>query len=55
MEAAGASWQTILYSGAEHSFTNRDMVARPGFSYNAWADRESWSAMQAFFDGVLAA
>jgi dienelactone hydrolase len=53
MKAAGASWQTMLFSGAEHSFTNRDVAARPGFSYNAWADGLSWSAMQAFFDGVL--
>jgi dienelactone hydrolase len=53
METAGAKWQTALYSGAEHSFTNRDMVARPGFSYNPWADHESWAAMQTFFDAVL--
>jgi dienelactone hydrolase len=55
MEDAGANWQALLFSGAEHSFTNRDMVPRPGFSYNAWADRQSWAAMQAFFDDVLGA
>src|SRR5262245_37304615 len=53
MKTAGAVWQTLLFSGAEHSFTNKDVQARPGFRYDAWADGQSWSAMRTFFDGVL--
>jgi dienelactone hydrolase len=52
MIAAGATFQTLLFSGTMHSFTNKDTPARPGFAYNAWADQQSWSAMQSFFQAL---
>lgn len=52
MMAAGARFQTLLISGAMHSFTNRDAPSMPGFGYNAWADAQSWAAMQAFFGAL---
>jgi dienelactone hydrolase len=53
MNTAGATWQTVLYSGVGHSYTNKDIPVQPGFSYHAWADEQSWSAMRSFFDGLL--
>jgi dienelactone hydrolase len=47
--AAGAKFQTLLFSGTSHAFTNKDAPSRPGFGYNAWADQQSWAAMQSFF------
>jgi dienelactone hydrolase len=53
MIAAGAQFQTLLFSGTLHSFTNTDTPSsRPGFGYNAWADQQSWSAMQSFFNAL---
>ena len=52
MIAAGAKFQTLLFSGTSHAFTNKDTPARPGFSYNSWADHQSWSAMQSFFQAL---
>jgi dienelactone hydrolase len=49
MIAAGAKFQTLLFSGTMHSFTNKDAPSMPGFGYGAWADQQSWAAMQAFF------
>jgi dienelactone hydrolase len=49
MTAAGARFQTLLFSGTMHAFTNKDIPSMPGFGYSAWADQQSWSAMQAFF------
>lgn len=54
MMAAGARFQTLLFSGTAHAFTNKDAPSRPGFGYNAWADQQSWSAMQAFFQALEA-
>ena len=54
MTAAGADWQTVVYGGAEHSFTNPDAGGMPGLKYDAAADRRSWAAMNALFDEVLA-
>jgi dienelactone hydrolase len=52
MMAAGARFQTLLFSGAMHSFTNKDAPTMPGFGYDAWADQQSWAAMQAFFQAL---
>jgi len=49
MIAAGAKFQTLLFSGTKHAFTNKDAPSIPGFGYSAWADQQSWSAMQSFF------
>ena len=54
MLAAGAKFQTLLFSGTMHSFTNKDAPSIPGFGYNAWADQQSWSAMRAFFEALEA-
>ena len=54
MIAAGAKFQTLLFSGVMHAFTNKDAPSRPGFGYNAWADQQSWSAMQSFFQALEA-
>ena len=55
MSDAGVDWQMILYGGAGHSFTNRDIDAWgfPGFAYNAAADRRSWQVMRAFLQEAL--
>ncbi len=51
MTAAKADWQLVLYSGAVHSFTQKEAGDdnSKGAAYNASADRRSWAAMQAFF------
>lgn len=54
MIAAGARFQTLLFSEAMHAFTNRDTPSRPGFGYSAWADQQSWSAMRTFFQSLAA-
>ena len=48
---AKADWQLVLYSGAVHSFTQKEAGndASKGAAYNEAADRRSWAAMQAFF------
>lgn len=50
----GADWQMIVYSGAKHSFTNKDAPPLPGFGYHPDADRRSWQAMQDFFAEIFA-
>ncbi|MGA0893887.1 MAG: dienelactone hydrolase family protein [Ilumatobacteraceae bacterium] len=54
MTAGGVDWQMVLYSQAEHSFTNKD-ANRDGFRYHARTDQRSWRAMVDFlaeaFDG----
>lgn len=54
MDAIGANWHFHSYSGVAHGFTNPRMLdgsANP--AYDASADRQSWAAMHALFDGVL--
>jgi dienelactone hydrolase len=55
MTDAGVDWRMIVYGGAGHSFTNKDVGAlgRPGFEYNAAADTRSWRAMLDLFDEVF--
>lgn len=56
MEAAKVDYQIIAYSGAVHSFTEReagDDISK-GAAYNANADRRSWQAMQTFFNEIFA-
>lgn len=47
LSAAGAEWQLHAYGGAGHAFTDASLTgsARPGFGYDANADRRSWAAM----------
>jgi dienelactone hydrolase len=55
MSSAHVDWRMILYGGAGHSFTNPDVGAlgRPGFAYDAIADRRSWAAMMDLFGEVF--
>jgi len=48
---AKADWQMVFYSGAVHSFTQKEAGTdnSKGAAYNEAADRRSWAAMQAFF------
>ncbi|MEO5712094.1 MAG: dienelactone hydrolase family protein [Luteolibacter sp.] len=48
---AKADWQVVLYSGAVHSFTQKEAGddASKGAAYNEAADRRSWAAMKSFF------
>lgn len=47
LSAKGADWQLHLFSGVGHTFTDPtiDALNRPGFAYNADADRRSWNMM----------
>lgn len=50
LSEAGADWQLNGYGGAGHGFTDASMrnSTRPGFGYDANADRRSWQAMRDF-------
>jgi dienelactone hydrolase len=55
MEAAKADYQFISYSGAVHSFTEREAgndISR-GSAYDAKADHRSWQAMKQFFAEIF--
>lgn len=56
MDRAGAEWQFHAYSGVRHGFTDPGSDARgmDAVKYDASADRQSWAAMTALFDEVLA-
>lgn len=54
MEGAAASYKFIVYSGAQHSFTNPEADEfgakfKLPLKYNKQADEESWADMQRFF------
>ncbi len=51
MTAAEADWQSFVFGGAKHSFTNpnADDMGHPGIAYDKKADERSWSAMMNFF------
>jgi dienelactone hydrolase len=58
MEGAGAHYKFIIYSGAQHSFTNPDADEygaqfKLPLKYNKQADVESWADMQKFFKEVF--
>ena len=55
MEAAKVDYQFIAYSGAVHSFTQREAGndITKGSAYNAKADRRSWQAMKDFFKEIF--
>lgn len=59
MNAAGAHFIIIIYSGATHSFTNPDATAlgrelKMPLAYNARADRESWIELERFLKEIFA-
>lgn len=55
MRDSGADWQFVLYGGAGHAFTDRDVDAlgMKGFSYHEATDRRSWAAMCGLFEECL--
>ncbi len=55
LTAAGADWQILGYGGAGHGFTDASLKGstRPGFGYDANADRRSWAAMTGFLGEVF--
>ena len=52
---AKVDWQMVYYSGAVHSFTNKDAGNDPsqGVAYNENVDKRSWEAMKSFFDDIF--
>ena len=56
MNAAGVNWHFHAYSGVKHGFTDPASDARglPAIAYNASAVRQSWAALLAMMDEVLA-
>ncbi|GAA0279155.1 dienelactone hydrolase family protein [Alteraurantiacibacter aestuarii] len=54
MDAASANWHFHSYGGVKHGFTNPAPTQNPATGYDASADRQSWAAMYALFDEVLA-
>jgi dienelactone hydrolase len=55
MKAGGVDWRMTVHGGVGHSFTNPDVGAlgRPGFAYDAVADRRSWAEMKDLFGEVF--
>lgn len=55
LQEADAQWQMIIYSDAEHSFTNPGADEREinGLGYNEAADKASWEHMKVFFDEIF--
>ncbi|MCC6962773.1 MAG: dienelactone hydrolase family protein [candidate division Zixibacteria bacterium] len=55
MKAANVDYQFIAYSGAVHSFTQKEAGddKTKGAAYNANADRRSWQAMKDFFAEIF--
>ena len=55
LEAAGADYTFMAFSGAKHGFTNPGADARGmgGLKYDPAADARSWAAMTAMFDALL--
>jgi dienelactone hydrolase len=56
LDAAGADWQMVVYSGARHGFTNPGAAAygMDALAYDPKADARSWTLLQGFFDEVFA-
>ncbi len=55
MRKAGVDWQLVKYSGAVHSFTNREAGTdnSKGAAFNESADKRSWIAMKNFFAEIF--
>ncbi len=55
MEAAGASYQVIVFGDAEHGFTDPHAAShgQPGISYNAIAEKVSWAGTLALLEEAL--
>jgi len=55
LRAAGVDWQMVYYSGAVHSFTQKEAGSDPsrGAAYNERADRRSWQALRDFLAEIF--
>lgn len=55
LNAAGADWEMVVYSGARHGFTNphASQYGMDGISHNEKADQRSWALMQSFFEEIF--
>ncbi|NBW74901.1 MAG: dienelactone hydrolase family protein [Sphingomonadaceae bacterium] len=54
MDGVGANWHFHSYAGVDHGFTNPlTPTGQPNPTYNASADRQSWSALLSLLDEVL--
>jgi dienelactone hydrolase len=55
LRQAGVDWQMVYYSGAVHSFTQKEAGSdnSRGAAYNERADRRSWQAMREFFAEIF--
>jgi len=55
LRAAGVDWQMVYYSGAVHSFTQKEAGSdnSRGAAYNASADRRSWQALRDFLAEIF--
>jgi dienelactone hydrolase len=58
MDAAGADYEFVNFSGAKHGFTNPDAdeIGKKfdlPLAYNENADFDSWGRMQAFFESIF--
>ncbi len=55
MRAAEADWQSFVYGGARHSFTNPHAgdMGHPGIAYDERADNRSWKALMNFLEEVF--
>jgi dienelactone hydrolase len=56
LDAAEADWQMVVYSGAQHGFTNPGAgdYGLDALAHDPKADARSWALMQAFLNEVLA-
>ena len=55
LRQAGVDWQMVYYSGAVHSFTQKEAGSdnSRGAAYNASADRRSWQALRDFLAEIF--
>ena len=55
LRAAGVDWQMVYYSGAVHSFTQKEAGSdnSRGAAYKASVGRRSWQAMRDFFAEIF--
>lgn len=56
LEAIGADWEFVTYSGARHAFTNpgADQYGIDNVAYDARADQRSWALMEDFLKEIFA-
>jgi len=53
MDAVGADWQFVNFSGAVHCFAESDANSPPNCLYHPQAARRAWEMMDDFLDEVL--